>query len=359
MTYASRIVVVCVTLAVGACGGATAGGKGAAVPDPYAPEPSAPPAATPPATDPVSPPVAATPGDAKKPNDPVRERGAQLREAADLLDKASAARDRDARSFAEQLFSSAELIVGPEALADLVPLFREGAPPRVTTPTKKFAKDATPQPEVEGDSEKDRPEPKPKKGTLSGTITVDGKPMAGDWGVVTLSPVGRKSLPPIPTARVMEQRGRKFAPHVLVVPTGSVVAFPNFDPFFHNVFSTSQARPFDLGLYRTNEAREVQFTEEGAVRVGCNLHANMAAFIVVVNAPQYLVTDATGKFTFKSVEPGKYTLRAYSERSSRPITQEVEVKAGRNDVSLGAVADAPSGPLPDKFGVSRGGKSSP
>ena len=173
MTYASRIVVVCVTLAVGACGGATAGGKGAAVPDPYAPEPSAPPAATPPATDPVSPPVAATPGDAKKPNDPVRERGAQLREAADLLDKASAARDRDARSFAEQLFSSAELIVGPEALADLVPLFREGAPPRVTTPTKKFAKDATPQPEVEGDSEKDRPEPKPKKGTLSGTITVE------------------------------------------------------------------------------------------------------------------------------------------------------------------------------------------
>ncbi len=358
MTYASRIVVLCAAFG-GACGG-TAGGQGTSQPqpDPYGYESSTPEASPqpqpPPATQPTA--VTAAPPE-NKPNDPVRERAGQLREAADLLDKAAAAREREAKSFADQLFSSAELILGPEAVAELAPLFREGAPPRVTTPPKKVPRDQPPQPLAEGESDKDRPEPpRPRKGTLTGAITLDGK---GDLGVITLQPVGRKSLPPIPTARVMEQRGRKFAPRVLVVPTGSVVAFPNFDPFFHNVFSTSQTKPFDLGLYRTNEAREIQFDSEGTVRVGCNLHANMSAFIVVVSAPHYTVTDPSGRFTFKSLEPGKYVLRAYSERSSKPTTQDVTIEAGKNEVTVGAEADAPSGPMPDKFGAPRGGKSSP
>jgi hypothetical protein len=362
-----RMVVLLGLLAAG-CGAAGAGATGTATPeyDPYAPTPPTPPpvATPPPTTSPptsptgdgaVTPPIAAAPA---QPNDPVRERAAQLREAADLLDKAAAARDRAARSFSEQLFSSAELILGPDPVAELAPLFREGAPPRVTTPPRKVGADTAPLPEVEGNSERERPAPPtPRKGTLAGTLTLEGKPLSGEFGVVTLEPLDRKPLPPIPTARMMEQRGRKFAPRVLVIPTGSVVTFPNFDPYFHNVFSTSAAKPFDLGLYRTNEAREIQFDREGTVRVGCNLHANMAAYIVVVSAPHYMTTDAAGRFTFKSVEPGRYLLRAYSERTTRPITQEVAVKRGRNEVTIGVTADAPSGPLPDKFGVPRGGKA--
>jgi hypothetical protein len=338
-----------------ACGGSATSGPGAAAPAPDDPYATA--APTPERDKAPSDVPASAPEPAASTDDPVRERAGQLREAADLLDKAAAARARNARSFADQLFSSAELIVGPDAVAELGPLFREGAPPLVTTPPRKLAADTGPQPEVVGDSDRDRPPPpRPRRGTLTGALTLDGKP--GELGVVTLEPLGRKALPPIPTARVMEQRGRKFAPRVLVVPTGSVVAFPNFDPFFHNVFSTSPVKPFDLGLYRTNEAREIQFDREGAVRIGCNLHANMSAYVVVVGAPHYIVTDAAGRFTFKSLEPGRYLLRAYSERSTRPIEQELEIKGGRNEVNVGAVADAPSGPMPDKFGVPRGGKGS-
>jgi plastocyanin len=302
---------------------------------------------------PPDPAVAVAAPDPKKPLGPARERAVRLREAADLLDKAAEARDRDARSFAEQLFSSAELIVGPGAVADVAPLFREGAPPRVDAPTKVMPKDAAPQPAAVGNSDHDQPPPpKPPKGAIAGTLTLDGKPFAGDFGVVTLTHADGKARP-IPTARVMEQRNRTFAPHVLVVPVGSVVAFPNFDPVFHNVFSTSEAKPFDLGLYKNGEAREVLFDREGTVRVGCNLHSNMAAYIVVVAARHYAVTDGSGGFAFGSLEPGKYTLRAYSEKSLAPVTREVVVKPGKNRVELSVTGDAPAGPLPDKFGVAR------
>jgi plastocyanin len=292
---------------------------------------------------------------------PVAERAHQLREAADLLDKAEAARGRDAKSFAEQLFSSAELIVGADALADLAPRFRAGAPPRVTEPTKPVT-DTAPQPIAEGDSDKDRPEvvpPKaaPTRGSVTGTVQMDGKAFAGEMAVVTLEPIGKKKPPTIPTARVIEQRNRQFAPRVLVVPVGSLVSFPNFDPTFHNVFSTSGTKPFDLGLYKTNQTREVLFDKEGVVRLACNLHANMSAFIVVMSAPHYTITDGGGRFKFKSIAPGKYLARVYSDRATRPVDREVEIKAGRNELDLGVTGDAPSGPLPDKFGVARGAKT--
>ena len=352
--------------------GASCGSGGTpAANQPPAPQPVAtPPVAQPPVATPVGPaptpapdaqPVAQTPPAPAPPGplDPVRERARQLREAADSLDKAADARERGARSYAEQLFSGAELVTGAEALASIAPGFREGAPPRVTTPTKKVT-DTAPQPVAVGDSEKDRPEPKPKKGAVAGTLTRDGSPLAnGELGVVTLSPMGRnnrRGRVAFPTARVIEQRNRQFAPRVLVLPVGSIVSFPNFDPLFHNVFSTSEAKPFDLGLYKSGETREIFFEKEGTVRVGCNLHANMSAFVVVASAPHYTITDASGKFSFKSVEPGRYVLRAYSERSLAPIVEEIEVKSGRNEIAVGVKADAPAGPLPDKFGVARAAK---
>ena len=111
---------------------------------------------------------------------------------------------------------------------------------------------------------------------------------------------------------------------------------------------------FDLGIYKAGEAREYTFQKEGIVRLGCNLHSTMSAYIAVVAAPAYVITDDAGKFSFKHLAPGKYHLKAWSERSKSPITQDVVVKAGVNDVAVGVTGDAAPGPAPDKFGGTRG-----
>lgn len=287
---------------------------------------------------------------------PVGERAQLLRDAADQLDKAGAALERGNRNLAEQLFSTAELLVGAEALAQLAPMFRDGAPPRVTTPTEKIDTSAPPQPKVSGSSEAEDEAakvPPPKvTGSLSGRVVIDGK--AGTYGLVTLEPASGKWKPRTPKKVVIEQRGREFLPSLVAVSVGSTISFPNFDSVFHNVFSTSPLGAFDLGLYKAGEAREYTFTKEGIIRLGCNLHANMSAYIAVVAAPKYVVTDEQGTFTFRTVAPGKYKLRAWSIRSKAPITQDITIKAGKNELTIGVAADAPAGPPPDKFGGKRG-----
>lgn len=289
---------------------------------------------------------------------PAQEKAQLLREAADQLDRAAAQLDRGNRNLAEQLFSTAELLVGAEALAQLAPMFREGAPPRVTTPTQKVDLAAAPQPKAGGSSEADDeaakvPPPKVQLGNVTGTLQIDGK-AANTFGLITLEPASGRWKPRAPKRVVVEQRGREFLPNLVAVPVGSTVSFPNFDSVFHNVFSTSPLAPFDLGLYKAGEAREYRFDKEGIVRLGCNLHANMSAHIVVVAAPAYTVTDEKGSFSFKRVIPGRYKLRAWSVRSSAPITQDVTIKPGKNTFEIGVAADAPAGPLPDKFGGKRG-----
>jgi plastocyanin len=166
--------------------------------------------------------------------------------------------------------------------------------------------------------------------------------------------VSAKWKPRTPKRLVLEQRNREFLPHVMAISVGSTVSFPNFDTVFHNVFSTSPAAAFDLGLYKVGESRDFTFQNEGIVRLGCNLHANMSAYIAVVAAPAYVVTDDAGRFAFKHLPPGKYKLKAWSERSKAPITQDVTIKLGKNDVTVGVTGDAAPGPQPDKFGGKRG-----
>jgi hemoglobin len=293
------------------------------------------------------------PAAAAQPGGPVGERAEGLREAATLLDKADAARTRGNRSLADQLFSSAELIVGAEPLAALAALFREGAPPRITTPPVAAPSNSAPQPVAVGSSADEEPEPRPQKGALAGAVRAAG----GDdtLAVVTLEPLSGRFTRRAPRHRVIEQRNREFAPRLLAVPVGSTVSFPNFDSIYHNVFSRSDARPFDLGLYKSGQARELAFDREGIVRVGCNLHANMSATVVVVSAPHYAITDRRGHFLFRSLEPGRYRLRAYGERSAAPTIQEVTVVAGDNNVRVALGAES-SGPLADKFGMARAGK---
>ena len=281
-----------------------------------------------------------------------------LRQAADLLDKAGVALADGNRNLAENLFSTAELLVGPEALASLADQFRAGAPPRITTPTIKLDSKVAAQPRAVGSSEEedaaDRAPAPPQVGSLSGTLQIDGKAAAGAYGLITLEPASGKWKPRTPKRHVMAQRNREFNPHVMAISVGSTVAFPNFDNIFHNVFSTSPLGAFDLGIYKTGEAREFTFQKEGIIRLGCNLHANMAGYLVVVAAPAYVVTDDQGTFKFNRLAPGKYKLKAWSERSKTPITQDVTIKAGANTVNIGVAGDAPQGPTPDKFGGKRG-----
>jgi plastocyanin len=289
---------------------------------------------------------------------PAGERAVLLRQAAELLDKAGSALADGNKNLAENLFSTAELLVGPEALASLADQFREGAPPRVTTPTIKVDTKVAAQPRAVGSSEEEdaaeKAPPPPQVGSLTGTLQIDGKAASGAYGLITLEPASGKWKPRPPKRHVMAQRNREFNPRVMAISVGSTVAFPNFDNIFHNVFSTSPLGAFDLGIYKTGEAREFKFDKEGIVRLGCNLHANMTGYLVVVSAPSYVVTDEQGRFKFNRLAPGKYKLKAWSERSKTPITQDVTIKVGTNSVSVGVAGDAPAGPPPDKFGGKRG-----
>lgn len=299
----------------------------------------------------------AAPAAAGVPGDPASERAELLREAATLLDKAAKALKAGNRNNAEQLFTSAEILVGPEAVAELAPRFREGAPPVVGGKTIKFDPQTAPQPEVVGSSEaedaEDKVAPPKVEGSLAGVIQIGGKGASG-VGLVTLDPIGKKGKKRAPRRRVIEQRGREFAPKLTAISVGSTIAFPNFDSLFHNVFSTSPVTPFDLGMYRNGEAREYTFAKEGVIRVGCNLHANMSAYIAVVAAPHYTVTDGSGAFSFQHLAPGKYKLSAWNERSKEPVVKEVTIKAGKNQLDVSVTDDAPKGPPPDKFGGKRG-----
>src|SRR5262245_8359548 len=190
---------------------------------------------------------------------PVRDKVATLREAAGTLEKAQVALDEGDRNRAEFLFSTAEMLVGEAALADVASTFRAGAPPRVITPTVKVA-DPGRQARAVGSSDEDDKD-KPERGSLDGALKLDGKAPGG-----TLEPTGRRGKTRPPKQRIMEQRDRLFAPRLMLIPVGSKVSFPNFDKVFHNVFSSSASAPFDLGLYKEGQAREVTFTKEGIVR---------------------------------------------------------------------------------------------
>jgi hemoglobin len=321
---------------------------------------------------PSAPPVSGVP--TKTAAGPVLDKAHALRQASSLLEKAEAARMRGSRSYAEQLFSGAELLVAPDALAELAPLFREGAPPRVTSPLKRVPADSPAQPATVGSSEEDQPDRKPprRRALLAGSVVAaNGRPLS-TFAVVTLEPASGKSRRRHPKQRVIEQRNREFAPHVLAIPVGSSVTFPNFDSVYHNVFSRSASQPFDLGIYRGGQARELIFTKQGVVRIACNLHANMSAYIAVVSAPHYVIADATGRFTFHNLTPGRYRLRAFTEVTDEAVVQNVDLKASDNTVVVtvqraggasntaaaggGTTGSPGSGSLPtDKFGAPRGG----
>jgi plastocyanin len=149
------------------------------------------------------------------------------------------------------------------------------------------------------------------------------KPVVNET-LVWLDPAGRAPKRPA-SAFTMTTRSKAFLPHVLAVPAGSTVTFPNEDPISHNLFSLTPGNTFDLGLYRKGPGKAQKFEAPGAVNVYCNVHPNMSAVVHVMATPYYGFTDANGDYSF-DVPAGKYRLTAWNEQGGS-ATSDIEVKA--------------------------------
>jgi plastocyanin len=142
----------------------------------------------------------------------------------------------------------------------------------------------------------------------------------------------------------IEQRDENFVPHVLPVLRGSTVEFPNEDPVFHNVFSLSSSRTFDLGRYPKGTSKSVHFDRRGTVQVFCHIHSDMSAIVLVLDNPFFTIPRAPGRYEIDGVPAGEYRLVAWHERI-RPIVRRVRVQAGETtildlNVPLPAAAEA-------------------
>jgi plastocyanin len=127
----------------------------------------------------------------------------------------------------------------------------------------------------------------------------------------------------------ISQRDESFVPRVTAIPRGSTVEFPNFDPYFHNVFSLSRALTFDLGRFRKGEKRERVFPHAGVVKVYCHIHSEMAATIMVFDHRLYATPTSSGSFAIDTVPPGTYQLSAWHERIGE-TTKPIKVVAGED-----------------------------
>jgi plastocyanin len=153
----------------------------------------------------------------------------------------------------------------------------------------------------------------------------DGRGRVVRDAVVYAIPEGR-TLPLARRTAVMDQKNRMFIPHVLAVQTGTAVRFPNSDDIRHHVYSFSPAKPFQLPLYKGTPAKPEVFDKAGVVTLGCNIHDQMTAFIVVVDTPYFDKTAANGRAALHDLDAGRYTLRVwYPDMREEPKPQSITV----------------------------------
>lgn len=141
------------------------------------------------------------------------------------------------------------------------------------------------------------------------------------------------------------QRHKTFEPHVLVVQVGSVVDFPNRDPFFHNVFSLFEGKRFDLGLYEAGATNSVRFDRVGVSFLFCNIHPEMSAVVVSVDSPYFGVSDNAGRVTIANVPDGRYEVRYWSERglpeSLKQLNRTVSISSSSRSLPPVQISDNP------------------
>lgn len=160
--------------------------------------------------------------------------------------------------------------------------------------------------------------------------------------VVWLEPFAGTEVPAFaPRGRyTLLQKNRAFHPHLLVIPVGSVVQFPNADPFFHNVFSLFDGKRFDLGLYEAGSTRSVTFSREGVSYIFCNIHPEMSAVVLTLSTPLFAVGNTRTAFILHEVPPGDYRLHVWIEGATQADLNKLTrvVHAGPRPVDIGEIA---------------------
>jgi len=160
-------------------------------------------------------------------------------------------------------------------------------------------------------------------------------PMPGAGGETTALP----SLPATPAQNPrLVQKNKSFEPHILVVPVGSLVEFPNRDPFFHNVFSLFEGKRFNLGLYEAGTSQTVRFDRPGISYIFCNIHPDMSAVVITIATPLYAVSTSEGQLSLAGVPYGRYLLHVWSEgmgaESAQPLTREITIAEGASALGV-------------------------
>ncbi len=171
------------------------------------------------------------------------------------------------------------------------------------------------------------------RGRVNLVSAVSGKPTADNsQAVVWLTPLGdgRVAWKSAASGHFrLVQKNKRFTPHILVVPVGAVVDFPNDDPFFHNVFSLFNGKRFDLGLYEAGTTKAVTFNSPGISYIFCNIHPEMSAVVVATTTPYYALSGNAGDFVIANVPPGRYRVNVWHERclpeTLKSATREVDV----------------------------------
>jgi hypothetical protein len=176
--------------------------------------------------------------------------------------------------------------------------------------------------------------------------------------VVWLEPLeGTPSLPFVPRDHyTLLQKHRTFIPHLQVIPVGSIVQFPNADPFYHNVFSLFEGKRFDLGLYEAGSSKSVTFSRQGVSYIFCNIHPEMSAVVLTLSTPLYAIADGHNSFVLHSVPEGDYRLHFWIEGVPQSALDSLgrPVHFSSHDVDLGTVSAPIAGPMnmthSNKFG---------
>jgi plastocyanin len=165
-------------------------------------------------------------------------------------------------------------------------------------------------------------------------------PIAGTADRVTARGPARQHL------RLL-QKHKRFEPHLLVVPVGAAVEFPNLDPFFHNVFSLFEGKRFDLGLYEAGTTRIMRFDRPGICYIFCNIHPEMSAIVFVMATSYYGVSNGAGDIVLPDVPPGRYQLQVWHERSLPEALKTLsrEITISEDSRSLGIIRLSESGTL--------------
>jgi plastocyanin len=155
---------------------------------------------------------------------------------------------------------------------------------------------------------------------VTATVRTAGEGGDPSGAVVSLTPVdsaGRAALKEPSAHAILLQKNKTFSPHVLVIPPGSTVDFPNDDPFFHNVFSLFEGKRFDLGLYESGASRSVKFDRTGVSYIFCNIHPQMSAIVISLGTPYYSIVGSSGEAKIGNVQPGEYLMQVWAEGLTR------------------------------------------